>query len=284
MAIDLNKSNEEKPKSRFNLSKSDEISAPSNDKIQTDPPKKKIDLSKPSQSNAQVPVSKESSQVNTPEKSKSNKTVILVILGIVCLVAIIWFFANAGKSPNLQEAITKKPISNDQVASDVSPSSSSVGDANPNLTDPAPSQTSGSPAIQPSQETPARSVNNEVQSTPKQETPVNVNIPYKRNESYQVYQFPFGASDYAQANPELDKLVEVLTQNPTMKISISAYTDDIGNEAYNIALSELRAKSIRDYLQNKGIDAARMKSQGMGISTKYTAKAENRRAEFVLSE
>ncbi len=284
MAINLNKSKEEKPKSRFNLSKSDENSSPGNDKILINPPKKKFDLSKPSQPATHIPGPKESNQITPPEKSNSNKTALFVILGIICLVSVVWFFANNGKSTNQQDAMTEQPSSNDQGSSNATPSLNSEENANPNLADPAQSQTPASQAIQSSQETPTSLANNEMQSTPKQETPNNANIPYKKNESYQVYQFPFGASDYSQPNPELDKLAEVLAQNPALKISISAYTDNIGDEAYNTALSDLRAKSIRDYLQNKGIDASRMKSQGMGISTKFATKAENRRAEFVLSE
>ena len=78
--------------------------------------------------------------------------------------------------------------------------------------------------------------------------------------------------------------MDVLRQNPSMKISIFAYTDDIGDADFNMALSERRAKSILDYLTSKGIDSNRMKSQGKGISTTYGTKSENRRAEFTLSE
>lgn len=284
MAIDINKSTEGKPKPRFNLAKSDESTPISNDSNRTSEPKRKFDLSKPGQPAPQISGNKESIQDNTPEKSKNNKTVIFVILGIVFLVAIIWFFANSGKSPNPQNAGIEQPKSKDLGSSVASPSSNSKGNSNSNVADPAQSQAPASTANKPFKETPGSLANNKVQNAPKQEASVSANIPYKKDVSYQVYQFPFGSSDYSQANPELDKLAEVLKQNPAMKISISAYTDDIGDEAYNLSLSQLRAKSIRDYLQNKGIDAGRMTSQGKGISTKYATKAENRRAEFVLSE
>jgi outer membrane protein OmpA-like peptidoglycan-associated protein len=109
-------------------------------------------------------------------------------------------------------------------------------------------------------------------------------IPYKKGSIYKVYQFPFGKSDYSQSNPDLDKLVDVLKQNPTIKISISAYTDKVGDANYNKTLSERRAKAIRDYIANKGIEMSRLSFKGKGISTKYQSNSENRRAEFVLSE
>jgi outer membrane protein OmpA-like peptidoglycan-associated protein len=109
-------------------------------------------------------------------------------------------------------------------------------------------------------------------------------IPYKQGEVYKVYQFPFGASDYSQPNPELDKLVEVMKQNPTIKISVLAYTDNVGDPDYNQILSVKRAKAINDYLVRKGIEASRLSFQGKGISTKYQSNSENRRAEFVLSD
>ncbi|MDR1672545.1 MAG: OmpA family protein, partial [Bacteroidales bacterium] len=94
--------------------------------------------------------------------------------------------------------------------------------------------------------------------------------------------FPFGDGSYSQPNPELDKLAEVLTNHPEVKIQIFAYTDKVGSAAYNQALSVKRAKAIYDYLLSKGIDKGRLSYQGKGISTQYDSDAENRRAEFIL--
>jgi outer membrane protein OmpA-like peptidoglycan-associated protein len=108
-------------------------------------------------------------------------------------------------------------------------------------------------------------------------------IPYKQNETYKVYQFPFGKGKYSQPDPELDNLAKVLTDNPDVKIQIFAYTDNVGSVASNQILSQTRAKAIYDYLVSKGIDKGRLSYQGKGISTKYNSDAENRRAEFVLN-
>jgi outer membrane protein OmpA-like peptidoglycan-associated protein len=110
-------------------------------------------------------------------------------------------------------------------------------------------------------------------------------LPYQPNVTYKVYQFSFGAANYSQANPELDKLVKVLSgNNPSVKIKIFAYTGQIGSSAFNQVLSEKRAKAIYDFLVSKGIEKSRLSYQGKGISTKYANDAENRRAEFVLAE
>ena len=114
---------------------------------------------------------------------------------------------------------------------------------------------------------------------PQKEKP---ELPYKPNETYKIYQFPFGASDYSQPDPELDKLVKVMSENTSVKIQIFAYTDNVGSAEYNQVLSQKRAKAIYDYLISKGINSGRLSYQGKGISAKYSNDAENRRAEFVI--
>jgi len=64
----------------------------------------------------------------------------------------------------------------------------------------------------------------------------------------------------------LDKLYKIMVDNETIEIELSAHTDNIGTEAYNLKLSDRRAKSCVDYLISKGIAAGRMKSKGYGFS------------------
>jgi outer membrane protein OmpA-like peptidoglycan-associated protein len=93
---------------------------------------------------------------------------------------------------------------------------------------------------------------------------------------------------------ELDKLVATLLENPTVKIELSSHTDCRGKDAYNLSLSERRAKSAVDYVISKGIAKDRLKSKGYGKSKPAVdCKCEqctdedheqNRRTEFkVLS-
>ncbi len=94
---------------------------------------------------------------------------------------------------------------------------------------------------------------------------------------------------------ELDKLVNTLQDNPTVKIELSSHTDCRGKDAYNMKLSEKRAKSAVDYIISKGVPATNITSKGYGESlpsekcecTKCSEDEHqrNRRTEFkVLSK
>lgn len=85
---------------------------------------------------------------------------------------------------------------------------------------------------------------------------------------------------------ELNKLIKLLTENPQMQIEISGHTDKTGKPDFNLKLSANRAKSVADYLIQKGIDPKRLVSKGYGetqpIATNDTedGRARNRRTEF----
>ena len=88
----------------------------------------------------------------------------------------------------------------------------------------------------------------------------------------------------------LNKIVEVLTNNPNMSITINAHTDSKGSETYNQTLSESRAKAAYQYLLKKGIPATQLTYKGFGESEllekceKCSAKQDqtNRRVEFKI--
>jgi len=86
---------------------------------------------------------------------------------------------------------------------------------------------------------------------------------------------------------ELDRLAVILERNPTLRILIGAHTDTNGTEAYNIKLSNNRAKAVVEYLKQKGIDPRRLTWVGYGESQPliYPELSDedeqaNRRAEF----
>ncbi len=87
---------------------------------------------------------------------------------------------------------------------------------------------------------------------------------------------------------ELDKLVQLMTDNPTVAIQINGYTDNIGKDADNIVLSTSRAKAVADYLIGKNIAAKRLTWKGYGsakpIADNATedGRAKNRRTEFTV--
>ena len=69
----------------------------------------------------------------------------------------------------------------------------------------------------------------------------------------------------------LDSLATVMRENPTITIELSAHTDRIGSDSYNLPLSERRARAVTDYLINEaGIDSRRLSSKGYGKARPMT--------------
>ncbi|WP_020532939.1 OmpA family protein [Flexithrix dorotheae] len=62
----------------------------------------------------------------------------------------------------------------------------------------------------------------------------------------------------------LDQMAQFLKDNPSIEIEISGHTDNVGDPAYNLILSERRAKAVVQYLRSKGIDPERMTAKGYG--------------------
>jgi outer membrane protein OmpA-like peptidoglycan-associated protein len=90
---------------------------------------------------------------------------------------------------------------------------------------------------------------------------------------------------------ELNKLVAILRDNPTMRIELGSHSDSRGGDAYNLTLSEKRAKSAVDYLISQGVAKERMVSKGYGetvllnqcddgVKCTDEQHAVNRRTEF----
>lgn len=111
----------------------------------------------------------------------------------------------------------------------------------------------------------------------------------------------YAFDDYAlldESESELQKVVKLLSENPTMKIEMGSHTDSRGSEDYNLELSEKRAKSVVDYLVAHGIAQSRLTYKGHGeeepIHTDAVINAEptktqrealhqeNRRTEFTI--
>jgi OmpA-OmpF porin, OOP family len=86
----------------------------------------------------------------------------------------------------------------------------------------------------------------------------------------------------------LDKAVEVLKAYPDIRVEVGGHTDSIGTDAYNMGLSDRRAKVVHDYLVSNGIAADRLGPKGYGeskpIDTNSTkeGRAKNRRTELVI--
>lgn len=85
---------------------------------------------------------------------------------------------------------------------------------------------------------------------------------------------------------DLDRVVAYLAEHPEVSVELSGHTDDIGEEAYNLTLSNDRAKSAAAYLISKGIARKRITTQGYGESRPLVslatpeARETNRRVEI----
>lgn len=92
-----------------------------------------------------------------------------------------------------------------------------------------------------------------------------------------------------ESNSELDRLVKLLNDVPSLKIEISGHTDNTGSAKLNEQLSKDRAEAVVVYLKGKGIAAARLTSEGYGASKPIASNAtedgrqENRRTEFKIT-
>ena len=103
-----------------------------------------------------------------------------------------------------------------------------------------------------------------------------------------------------ESKNELDRLYDLLTKNPSLKVELSSHTDSRGDAAYNINLSQKRAQSCVDYLIAQGIDKERIVARGYGEkellrndkeiqqqptkAEKERLHLENRRTEFKILE
>jgi outer membrane protein OmpA-like peptidoglycan-associated protein/tetratricopeptide (TPR) repeat protein len=94
---------------------------------------------------------------------------------------------------------------------------------------------------------------------------------------------------------ELDKLVTILLQNPSIEIELGSHTDSRGSDQYNMVLSQHRAESAVNYIVSKGIADSRITAQGYGESVPVNqctngAKCTeeefqmNRRTEFKVTK
>ena len=95
--------------------------------------------------------------------------------------------------------------------------------------------------------------------------------------------------DLKQASiSELDQVILLMTENPKLNILISGHTDNVGQAAGNLLLSNNRAKTVVAYLQKKGIDIKRMSAKRFGTAkpvadnSSEDGRAKNRRTELSI--
>jgi len=101
-------------------------------------------------------------------------------------------------------------------------------------------------------------------------------------------------TNQAQLKPggvrEMQKLADILKDNPQRTVSVEGFTDSTGTASYNQELSERRAETVRDTLAGMGVSADRITTRGYGrsfpVATNGTEAGRqlNRRVEVVISD
>ena len=103
----------------------------------------------------------------------------------------------------------------------------------------------------------------------------------------QVFFPPRGARILPRSFRVLQAVADVLAADPTIKhLAVEGHTDDVGDDALNLTLSQQRAETVVAWLVQHGVAAPRLEAHGFGetrpvqIPTNAAARAVNRRVEF----
>lgn len=111
-----------------------------------------------------------------------------------------------------------------------------------------------------------------------------------------IIHFDFDKSNIRpDARVELEKVLAVLEQYPTLRLAIRSHTDSRGSDSYNQRLSQRRARSTYDYLVGRGIASNRLTYEGLGerellnncsdgVPCSEAEHQRNRRSEFIVIE
>ena len=87
---------------------------------------------------------------------------------------------------------------------------------------------------------------------------------------------------------ELERVIKLMNENPTLKVEVAAHTDDVGSDSYNKVLSDKRANSVVTFLEENKIAENRFEYKGYGESQPKVPndtdenRAKNRRVELIV--
>lgn len=117
--------------------------------------------------------------------------------------------------------------------------------------------------------------------------------PIKKGESIVLKNIFFESNSHnllPTSHTELNTLVELLQNNPKLKLLIEGHTDNVGSAEHNLRLSQKRAEEVVNYLIFQGIDLSRLRAKGYGFSKPIApndteeSRALNRRTEIKIIE
>lgn len=115
---------------------------------------------------------------------------------------------------------------------------------------------------------------------------IKVVTKYNRVYELKIHFAPNKSDLYPAAKTEIDKLYDEMVKNVTMKIEVAGHTDNVGDDAVNLQVSQKRANAIKAYLVQKGISEKRIIAKGYGetapIADNNTeeGRTRNRRIEI----
>lgn len=118
-------------------------------------------------------------------------------------------------------------------------------------------------------------------------------IPLEKDLVLQLRNIQFEYDSYAltdESGDELESVAQLLFANPTLRIELSAHTDDQGSDRYNDRLSTLRGKAVAEWLMKRGVDGSRIEAVGYGKRKPLVDndteehRALNRRVEIKVLE
>jgi outer membrane protein OmpA-like peptidoglycan-associated protein len=109
---------------------------------------------------------------------------------------------------------------------------------------------------------------------------------------YTINDILFGTNSFVINDTIQSILIEFadyLKMSPKLKVALHGHTDNVGNPAANVELSQNRAKAVYDFLLDKGISASRLSYKGFGetkpiaSNSNEEGRAKNRRTVFVVN-
>jgi outer membrane protein OmpA-like peptidoglycan-associated protein len=118
-------------------------------------------------------------------------------------------------------------------------------------------------------------------------------VPIEIGESIQLKNVFFVQSKpqlKSESYPELDRLAQILKENPGIEIELSGHTDNRGDAKANLDLSNQRVTAVKDYLMSRSIDGKRITGKGYGGTMPIAPNDNdanrqlNRRVEFKITK
>ena len=124
----------------------------------------------------------------------------------------------------------------------------------------------------------------------KVEAPFTV-APLKADSLITLGEFLFETNSYKlkpEHYPELNSLADYLKLRPSLEVSITGHTDNVGEERHNVTLSTRRAEVVAEYLAGKGVDYNKVVFKGLGSASPIASnqteegRRKNRRVEILI--